>query len=62
MGTKEVSQPLRLNTAGAYAERADIAGLPPAAVSCSSICLFVMTPLTNSIVRTAEDEADLFGL
>jgi STE24 endopeptidase len=40
---------------------ADIAGLPLVA-ALLSIWFFLMTPLTNSIVRTAEKEADLFGL
>lgn len=40
---------------------ADIAGLP-LAIALLSIWLFVMTPVTNSIVRNAESEADLFGL
>lgn len=40
---------------------ADIAGLP-LVVALLSIWFFLLTPVTNSIVRTAEAEADLFGL
>lgn len=40
---------------------ADIAGLP-LVVALLSIWFFLMTPLTNSIIRAAEVEADLYGL
>lgn len=40
---------------------ADIAGLP-LVIALLSIWYFVMTPVTNTIVRNAETEADLFGL
>ena len=40
---------------------ADIAGLP-LVVALLSIWFFLMIPLTNSIIRTAESEADLYGL
>ena len=39
----------------------DIAGLP-LVVALFSIYLFLMTPVTNSIIRGNEAEADLFGL
>jgi STE24 endopeptidase len=39
----------------------DIAGLP-LLVALVSLWLFLMTPLTNSIIRSAETEADIFGL
>ena len=39
----------------------DIAGLPLMA-ALFSVFLFVTTPLTNNVIRTAEVEADLFGL
>jgi len=39
----------------------DIAGLP-LLVALASLFLFVATPVTNSIVRTAEHQADIFGL
>ena len=39
----------------------DIAGLP-LVVALFSIYLFLMTPVTNSIIRANEAEADLFGL
>jgi Zn-dependent protease with chaperone function len=39
----------------------DIAGLP-LLVALASLFFFVATPLTNSIVRTAEHQADIFGL
>jgi STE24 endopeptidase len=39
----------------------DIAGLPLLA-ALASLFFFVATPLTNSIVRTAEHQADIFGL
>jgi STE24 endopeptidase len=39
----------------------DIAGLP-LVIALLSIWFFLMTPATNSIVRSAETEADLFGL
>lgn len=39
----------------------DPAGLP-LIVAIFSACFFVMTPLTNTIVRTSEYEADVFGL
>jgi STE24 endopeptidase len=40
---------------------ADPAGLP-LVVALVSIYLFVMTPVTNTMIRTQEAEADLFGL
>ena len=40
---------------------ADPAGLPVVALLLSAF-MFVMTPLLNTIVRVAEQEADLFGL
>lgn len=40
---------------------ADPAGLPLIALLLG-VCLFVMTPVTNSIIRIAEVEADSFGL
>ena len=39
----------------------DIAGLP-LLVALMSIFLFLATPLTNSIVRTTEQQADIFGV
>ena len=39
----------------------DLAGLP-LLVALMSIFLFVVTPVTNSIVRTTEEQADLFGV
>ena len=39
----------------------DIAGLP-LLVALASLFFFLATPLTNSIVRTAEHQADIFGL
>lgn len=42
-------------------DRGDIAGLP-LAVALLSVLGFLATPLTNTIVRTAESEADIFGL
>lgn len=39
----------------------DIAGLP-AVIALLSVWFFLMTPVTNSIVRNAESEADMFGL
>ncbi len=39
----------------------DLAGLPLAALLFSSY-LFVLTPVLNSIIRTGEIEADMFGL
>ena len=39
----------------------DVAGLP-LIVALMSIFLFLVTPVTNSIVRTTEREADLFGV
>ncbi|HEX3755610.1 MAG TPA: M48 family metallopeptidase [Rhizomicrobium sp.] len=39
----------------------DIAGLPLLA-ALASIYMFVMTPVTNTIVRTTEHQADIFGL
>jgi STE24 endopeptidase len=39
----------------------DIAGLP-LLVALASIYLFVMTPVTNSILRSCEAQADLYGL
>jgi STE24 endopeptidase len=40
---------------------ADVAGFP-VVVALLSIWFFLMTPLLNSIIRTAEEEADLYGL
>ena len=42
-------------------DRADIAGLP-LAVALLSILGLVATPVLNTIIRTAESEADIFGL
>ena len=42
-------------------DRADIAGLP-LAVALLSILGLLATPVINSIIRTAESEADIFGL
>lgn len=39
----------------------DIAGLPLLA-ACLSVYFFVMTPVFNTVIRTNEAEADLFGL
>lgn len=39
----------------------DIAGLP-LVIALMSLWFFLMTPVTNSIVRSAETEADLYGL
>jgi STE24 endopeptidase len=39
----------------------DVAGLPLAALILSSY-FFVLTPLINTLIRTAEYEADMFGL
>lgn len=39
----------------------DVAGLPLVLLLFSAY-LFVLTPLTNTIIRTAEQEADIFGL
>jgi STE24 endopeptidase len=39
----------------------DIAGLP-ILVALASLFFFLATPLTNSIVRTSEHQADIFGL
>lgn len=39
----------------------DIAGLPLLA-ACLSIFFFLMTPVANTVIRTNEAEADLFGL
>ncbi len=39
----------------------DVAGLPVFAILIAAF-LFVLTPVTNSIIRTQETEADLFGL
>ena len=39
----------------------DIAGLP-LLVALASLFFFVATPLTNGIIRTAEHQADIFGL
>jgi STE24 endopeptidase len=39
----------------------DIAGLP-AVIALLSVWFFLMTPVTNSIVRNAESEADIYGL
>ncbi len=40
---------------------ADIAGLP-LLVSLLTVYLLIVTPLTNTITRTSEYEADIFGL
>ena len=40
---------------------ADVAGLPVLALLLSTYS-FVLTPVTNTIIRTAETEADIFGL
>jgi STE24 endopeptidase len=42
-------------------DRADIAGLPLAVALLSVLGLFA-TPVINTIIRTAESEADIFGL
>jgi STE24 endopeptidase len=42
-------------------ERADPAGLP-LAIALFSVIFFVLTPITNSITRSYEAEADAFGL
>jgi len=39
----------------------DVAGLP-LLVALASLFFFLVTPLTNSITRTAENQADIFGL
>lgn len=39
----------------------DLAGLPLAALLCTTY-IFLATPVVNSIIRTSESEADLFGL
>ena len=39
----------------------DVAGLP-LLVALASLFFFLVTPLTNTITRTAEEQADLFGL
>ena len=39
----------------------DMAGLP-VVIALLSVWFFLMTPVTNSIVRNAESEADLYGL
>lgn len=39
----------------------DVAGLP-LLVALASLFFFLVTPLTNTITRTAESQADLFGL
>ncbi|MEE2526660.1 M48 family metallopeptidase [Hyphobacterium sp. HN65] len=39
----------------------DIAGLPLLA-ACLSVYFFIMTPVFNTVIRTNEAEADLFGL
>ena len=41
--------------------RTDPAALP-IAVAIFSVFMFLMTPITNTIVRQAEKEADLYGL
>ena len=46
---------------GRCARSDDIAGLPLLA-ALGSIFLFLATPLTNSISRTTEHQADIFGL
>jgi STE24 endopeptidase len=43
------------------ADRADPAGLP-LAIALFSVIFFVLTPITNSITRSYEAEADAFGL
>jgi STE24 endopeptidase len=53
--------------AARYADRWRIRGIDdpaglPLIVAIFSACFFVMTPLTNTIVRTSEYEADVFGL
>jgi STE24 endopeptidase len=39
----------------------DVAGLP-LLVALASLFFFLATPLTNGIIRTAEEQADIFGL
>jgi STE24 endopeptidase len=39
----------------------DIAGLP-LLVALASVYFFVMTPVTNTITRTTEQQADIFGV
>ena len=39
----------------------DLAGLPLLAL-CIGACLFVIKPVTNTVIRTQEYEADVFGL
>ena len=34
----------------------------PLLIALFSVYLFVLTPVTNTIVRVAEEEADIFGL
>jgi len=51
----------RLGVRWGVREATDIAGLP-LVIALLSIWFFFMTPVTNSIVRSAETEADLFGL
>jgi STE24 endopeptidase len=48
---------LRLGISGI----ADLAGLPLLA-AIASVWFFAMTPVTNSLIRTQEVEADIFGL
>lgn len=50
-----------------YGERWDVRGIAdpagfPVIVALFAVFFFVMTPVTNSIVRSAEMEADLYGL
>jgi STE24 endopeptidase len=42
-------------------DTADIAGLP-AAFAILGLLFFLATPLTNSVTRSSEAEADMFGL
>jgi STE24 endopeptidase len=42
-------------------ERTDLAALP-VAIAVFSVIFFALTPLQNLVVRTAEEEADAFGL
>jgi STE24 endopeptidase len=51
----------RLAASTGIRDRADIAGLP-LAVALLSILGLLATPVINTIIRTAESEADIFGL
>lgn len=51
----------RLQTRWALRGIGDVAGLPLATLILSAY-LFVLTPVINSIVRSSESEADIFGL